>query len=247
MRRGLALLFAVAAVAAACGGGGGPPRVTVLAAASLSSAFGGMKAGLERGADAARVTFSFAGSQQLVADVEQGAPADVVATADDVTMSRLVDGGHVDGIPRPFAHNRLAIAVATGNPKHVAGLADLARPDLDVVLAAPAVPAGRYAADVLRRAHVAVRPVSLEESVTGALTKVELGEADAAIVYVTDISGRGRVAAVAIPDDQNVVATYYIAVLRGRQRAGGRFVDFVVSDAGRAALQRAGFVPAMPA
>jgi len=231
VRRGLALLFAVAAVAAACGGGGGPPRVTVLAAASLSSAFGGMKAGLERGADAARVTFSFAGSQQLVADVEQGAPADVVATADDVTMSRLVDGGHVDGIPRPFAHNRLAIAVATGNPKH----------------AAPAVPAGRYAADVLRRAHVAVRPVSLEESVTGALTKVELGEADAAIVYVTDISGRGRVAAVAIPDDQNVVATYYIAVLRGRQRAGGRFVDFVVSDAGRAALQRAGFVPAMPA
>jgi molybdate transport system substrate-binding protein len=210
-------------VLAACTGGG--PGVTVLAAASLTEAF----------EDVGGATFSFAGSQQLVAQVEAGAPVDVVAVADPDAMDRLVRAGLV-GPPAVFAYNRLAIAVEPGNPARIAGLADLARPGLKVVLADPAVPAGRYTRQALDRAGVVVRPVSLELDVKAVARKVVDGEADAGIVYATDVAAGARVD---IPDTANVVAAYSVATVRGGDGQG--FVDRLLGPDGRAALAAHGF------
>ena len=213
---------------ASCSTAGAGP--TVLAAASLTEAF----------QDLGGATFSFAGSQQLVAQIQAGAPVDVVATADAEAMDRLVRSGLVDP-PRDFAGNRLAIAVEPGNPDRIAGLADLARPGLEVVLADPAVPAGRYARQALDRAGVVVRPVSLELDVKAVAAKVTGGEADAGIVYVTDVAPGARVE---IPDDANVVARYPVAVVRGtgKRAAAEAFVDRLLGPEGRAALAGRGFV-----
>jgi molybdate transport system substrate-binding protein len=223
-------LVVVLAVLAAAGCTTADPGVTVVAAASLTEAF----------QDLGGATFSFAGSQQLVAQVEAGAPVDVVATADDEAMDRLVRSGLVDR-PRNFAGNRLAIAVEAGNPDRIAGLADLARPGLKVVLPDPAVPAGRYARQVLDRAGVVVRPVSLELDVKAVAAKVTAGEADAGIVYVTDVAAGARVE---IPDGVNVTARYPVAVVRGTgNRAGAEaFVDRLLGPEGRAALAARGFL-----
>ena len=159
-------------------------------------------------------------------------------------MKRVVDAGLVRGTPKPFASNRLAIAVTPGNPQKISGLADLARAGLIVVLAAEEVPAGRYAREALRRASVTVTPASLEVDVRSVLSKVALGEADAGIVYDSDITAAGTsVAKVEIPNEQNVMAAYPVAVLsRGaRSETAAAFVDFVCSDAGRAILARFGF------
>lgn len=223
MRR-LAVALALLATAA-CGTGG--QGVTVAAAASLTEAFEGLGG----------ATFSFAGSQQLVAQVEARAPVDVVATADADAMDRLVRAGLVEA-PATFARNRLAIAVAAGNPARIGGLADLGRAGLKVVLADPTVPAGRYARLVLDRAGVAVRPVSLELDVKAVARKVAAGEADAGIVYVTDVPAASRVD---IAD--TVIATYPVAVVRATgNRAGAQaFVDRLLGPAGRAALAAHGF------
>lgn len=225
------MALAVAMLAGGCAGSG-PATVTVLAAASLTEAFGDL--------GTAATTYSFAGSQQLVAQVEAGAPADVVATADADAMGRLVAAGLVDQ-PRDFARNRLAIAVEAGNPRRITGLADLGDESLKVVLADPSVPAGRYARDVLDRAGVRVRPVSLEPDVKTVARKVAAGEADAAIVYATDVVPTARVD---IPDAANVVVTYPVAVVRAtRRRAGARaFVDRLLGPAGRQALGGRGFL-----
>jgi molybdate transport system substrate-binding protein len=203
--------------------------VTVAGAASLTEALEALGG----------ATFSFAGSQQLVAQVEAGAPVDVVATADSDAMDRLVRGGLVDP-PATFARNRLTIAVAAGNPAGIAGLPDLARAGLKVVLADPTVPAGRYARLALDRAGVVVRPVSLELDVKGVARKVTAGEADAGIVYVTDVPVSARVD---IPDASNVVAGYPVAVVRATgKRAGAQaFVDRLLGPAGRSALAAHGF------
>ncbi len=236
MRRAAAVLLAGAAAATGCGGSPPAPRtatITVLAAASLTEAFDDL-------VPAAHARYSFAGSQQLVAQVTAGAPADVVATADAGSMAQLVQAGLVDP-PRDFARNRLAIAVEPGNPRRVQGLADLARPDLKVVLADPSVPAGRYARQILDRAGVTVRPISLELDVKAVAAKVAAGEADAAIVYATDV---GRAGSVAIPDDANVVATYPVAVVKATtHRAEAQaFVDRLLGPAGRAVLAARGFL-----
>lgn len=264
-RRVLALgcvATAAAAAAAGCGlgsgGGGGAPsgpspasalsghHLTVLAAASLSGAFSTGEKALERSAPGFSAAISFAGSQQLVSQVEAGAPADVVATADMASMERLVAAGLVEA-PVPFARNRLEIVVATGNPKGVRGLADLARPDLITVLCDPAVPAGRYGRQALERAHVTVAPRSLELDVEAALDKVRGGEADAAIVYATDVTAAGgAVTGVAIPDAQNVVASYPIAVVRSTsdRAAAEAFVEEVVGGRIAAVLRARGFLAA---
>ncbi len=223
MRR-LAVALALLLAPAACGTG-----VTVAAAASLTDAFEALGG----------ATFSFAGSQQLAAQVEARAPVDVVATADVDAMDRLVRAGLVEA-PATFARNRLAIAVATGNPSRIGGLADLGRAGLKVVLADPAVPAGRYARLVLDRAGVVVRPVSLELDVKAVARTVAAGEADAGIVYVTDVPAAARVD---IPDAANVVATYPVAVVRATgDRAGAQaFVDRLLGPAGRSALAAQGF------
>lgn len=238
MRR--AALVAAAAVVAtlnpACRAAPEAP-LTVLAAASLGAAFtDGAVAG-----PGGRAAFSFAGSQQVVAQLEAGAPADVVATADPEMMDRLVDAGLV-GTPRVFATNRLAIAVAPGDPGRVAGLADLGRPGLKVVLADPAVPAGRYSRQVLDRAGVRVRPVSLELDVKAVAAKVAAGEADAGLVYATDVAGPDR-RDIAGADD--VVARYSAAVVEGTRRAAAArdFVDRLLGTRAQAALAGLGFGP----
>jgi molybdate transport system substrate-binding protein len=243
----VALLAAIVASllggAGACGSGGQEDAVTlhVLAASSLSEAFTRIGAAFQKDHPGVKVVFDFAGSQDLVAQIGQGAPADVLATADTATMDGVA--GKVTP-PRVFATNRLAIAVAPGNPLGVTGLASLADPALKVVLAAPEVPAGKYAQQVLARAGAAVKPVSLEESVKGVVTKIALGEADAGIVYVTDVhAAGGKIAGLDIPAADNVTATYPIAALRDSASAADAqaFVDYVLSTAGQQTLRDAGF------
>jgi molybdate transport system substrate-binding protein len=190
-----------------------------------------------------RVVCSFAGSQELATQLEQGAPADVIATADERTMASVVA---LVREPRVFARNELRIAVAPGNPKGVAGLADLGRDDLVVVVAAPEAPAGQYAAAALAAADVSVDPVSLEDNVKGVVTKVWLGEADAGIVYVSDVAAAdSAVDGVAIATAQNVCATYPIACVAASEhpRAAQAFVDFVLSADAQRIMRQAGFLP----
>jgi molybdate transport system substrate-binding protein len=250
----LAAVLAVAAlVLAACGGGdddsGGSSgaasagELKVFAAASLTAAFTriGEQYAAANGGD--KVTFNFAGSQALATQIQQGAPADVFASADIPNMDRVKD---LVATPQNFASNRLAIVVEQGNPKGVRSLDDLASGDLKVVLAAEEVPAGRYAKQILDQAGVTVRPVSQEDNVKAVVTKVSLGEADAGIVYVTDVTAGGdKVEGVQLPDDQNVTATYPIATVKaGKDQAGAQaFMDLVLSDEGQQVLEQHGFLP----
>jgi molybdate transport system substrate-binding protein len=218
--------------------------LTVFAAASLTEALSDDRAGLVSANPGLTMTLSFAGSQQLVAQLESGAPGDVVVTADQSSMQSLVQANLVEQ-PRSFARNRLEIAVAPGNPRRVKGLSDLARPDLRVVLADPAVPAGKYGRQALNKAGVSVSPVSLELDVKAELRKVESGDADAAIVYVTDVASAGAAAAgVPIPDNQNVVAVYPVAVVRATRNhaVALAYVEQLLSGPGRDALRRRGFL-----
>ena len=245
--RATALVVASGALLAltACAGSSGTPatversatspgKVTVFAASSLTNAFAAVAAAFTQQMGT-QTTFSFAGSQELVAQVQQGAPADVVATADLPTMHKLPGGAKA----RVFARNRLVIVTAPGNPRHITTLADLARADVVVVLAAPSVPAGRYADSALASAHVTAHPKSLEDNVRSVLTKVQLGEADAGIVYATDAKSAGRgVTTVAIPDAP--VASYAVLALHP---SGLAFVDFLLSTQGQAILARFGFLP----
>ena len=218
------------------------PPLTIFAASSLQPAFGKIgQAAISR--HIASPTFSYAGTQTLTAQLQQGAPGDVFASADPAHMTTLEGAGLISGTSRIFAHNRLEIAVAKGNPKGIHTLADLSRADLVVVLADPSVPAGKYAQQALTKAHVTVHPASLEIQVTGVLSKVSLGEADAGIVYVSDILTSGKVDGVTIPDDQNIIADYPIAVLKSttNRTAANAFVDLVLSPDGQAILKAAGF------
>lgn len=215
--------------------------LNVFAAASLTGAFQSVNGAV----DGSRVTYDFAGSNTLVTQIEQGAPADVFASADVANMDRLVREGLVDK-PVTFARNKLEIAVAPGNPKHITGLADLANPGVSVVLAAPGVPAGDYAREVLSKMHLRVTPRSLETDVKSALAKVVSGEADATVVYATDVTAAGAsVTGVSIPDALQPPITYPIAVVKssGHKAAARAFVESVVSGAVQNALRAAGFLP----
>jgi len=215
--------------------------LTVFAAASLQPAFDKIAAQIHVDA-----TFNYAGTQTLAAQLAQGAEADVFASADKTHMKTLLDAGLIAGAPEVFAHNRLEIAVAKGNPKGIHSLADLARPGLVVVLADPSVPAGKYAQQALAKANVTVHPASLEPQVTGVLSKVALGEADAGIVYVSDVITSQKVQGVPIPDSQNVVADYPIAALKNAQHnsTADAFIAFVLAPDGQSILKAAGFEPA---
>ncbi len=238
-----AAAIACVLVVVACGGHGsdvlpGVRNVTIFAAASLQKPF-------QKIAQQAHVnaTFDFAGSQTLTAQLTQGAQADVFASADTAHMKSVQSAGLIDGSPHVFAHNRLEIAVAEGNPKHIRSLADLARSDLVIVLADQSVPAGKYAQQALAKAGVKVKPASLELEVTAVLNKVALGEADAGIVYVSDVVSSGKVDGIPIPDIDNVIADYPIAILAGApdKSAAKTFVDYVMSPSGQTALEQAGF------
>jgi len=218
-------------------------HLTVFAAASLTGAFTAAKAGLAAADPGLALTYSFAGSNTLATQIQQGAPADVFAAADQANMQKLVTAGLVE-TPVVFARNKLEIAVAPGNPKHVRDLSDLARSDLVVVLEAKGVPAGDYTRQALSKQGITVTPKSLETDVKAAITKVGSGEADATVVYVTDVKAAGaKVSGVMIPDDQNVTATYPIAVVKATSNptAAQAFVDSAVSGDVHKALEAAGF------
>lgn len=247
-----AVLAAVALVASGCGGGGaqgGATTLAVFAAASLTEAFEVLASEFEAAHPGTGVDLHLAGTPTLVLQLGEGArarslPADVVATADQVSMQQLVEAGLV-GPPAVFALNRLVIAVPAGNPGGVESVADLARRELRVALADPAVPVGRYTAEVLSRAGVDVHGASHEPSVKAVATRVELGEADAGVVYVTDVGAApARLEAVEIPAEDNVVARYPIAVVAGTDRPAEAeaFVAFVRSPRGQAVLAGAGFL-----
>jgi molybdate transport system substrate-binding protein len=247
----LAAAVAVAALAlAACGddttsGGssGSANEIKVFAAASLTAAFTELGQQYTSANGGTKVTFNFAGSQALATQIQQAAPADVFASADLTNMDKVKD---LVGTPQNFASNLLQIVVEKGNPKGVKTLDDLANPDLKVVLAAPDVPAGKYAAEALNTAKVTVKPVSEEDNVKAVVTKVSLGEADAGIVYVTDVTAGGdKVQGVDIPKDQNVTATYPIASVKAgkAQDKAQAFMDLVLSDQGQQVLKQYGFLP----
>jgi molybdate transport system substrate-binding protein len=227
-------------------GGDGQPLtgpLVVFAAASLIDGFEAIAAAFEDAHPDVEVVLNLGGSQSLAAQVREGATADVFASADEVVMATMLADGLVSSAV-PFVGNRLEIAVEPGNPAAIGGLADLAHADLVVVVAEASVPAGRYAEEALARAGVELTPASFEVDVRAVLGKVALGEADAGIVYRSDVvTAGGRVEGVPIPPEHNLAATYPIAVLDDapNRAAGEAFVAFVRSAAGRRLLEASGF------
>ncbi|MEV8214850.1 molybdate ABC transporter substrate-binding protein [Leifsonia sp. NPDC077715] len=218
--------------------------VTVFAAASLTKTFTELGKEFEAAHPGAKVTFSFAGSSDLVSQLTAGAPADVFASADEANMTKAVDAKVIDGDPVDFATNVLAIAVPPGNPAHVKSFADLASPGVKTVVCAPQVPCGAATAKVEKAAGVTLTPVSQESSVTDVLGKVSSGEADAGIVYRTDVKGAGSaVESVPFPEAAKTVNVYPIATVAKAPNAEGAaaFVAFVTGPDGRKALAAAGF------
>jgi molybdate transport system substrate-binding protein len=223
----------------------GPAELTVDAAASLREAFTSIGRTFEANTPGVRVLFQFAGSQELRTQIENGQPADVIATADlrhmdALTAQKLVEHAAI------FARNELVIVLPKGNPARIRSVADLARGGR-IVLGAPEVPIGRYSEQVLEKAglreEVLKHVVSRELNVRQVAAKIALGEADAAIVYRTDVSA--NVDAVPIPREQNVVAEYPIAALAAapHRELARAFVAYVLSSAGRSILTGTGFLP----
>jgi len=222
-------------------------KISVFAAASLTDSFKALGSAFQSSHTGVTVQFNFAGTPTLVTQIEQGAPADVFASADTTNMDKLKRDGDTVGTPAIFAHNQLEIAIAAGNPKGITGLADLAKPGLIYVSAAPTVPAGKYALQALTKAGVAVTPKSLETDVKSVVSKVELGEADAGIVYTTDVrAADGKVEGVPIPAADNVVATYPLVSVKGSANsvAAHAFIAYVLSATGQSMLESFGFLHA---
>ena len=240
---------------AGCGNSGRPVSsiqaelsgpANIAAAASLSAAFDQEKANFQRLHPKVRLQMIYAGSQALSYQIQSTAPVDVFASADTALMQQLVPGWVTPGSPRAFAGNLLEIVVPPGNPRGIHALADLVKQGVTLVLCAPSVPAGMYGNQALAAAGLTPHPASLALSVTNALTAVQTGNADASIVYVTDVLAGGHsVSGVPIPDAQNVLATYPIAALRTAQHPAiaKAFVDYILSPPGQATLKRFGFLP----
>ena len=234
--------------AGACGSGDREGGVTVFAAASLTEAFTELGPVFERAHPHTDVTFNFGASSALAQQIQDGAPADVFVSADEANMQKVVDAAAASD-PQAIARNRLAILVEKGNPKQISGLADLAKPDVVLVLCAPEVPCGRFAAAALAKANVSAKPASLEENVKAVVSKVTLGEADAGIVYATDVRSAGARAEgvdidVDIADDPALEAVYPIAVTTRavHPEAAKAWIALVQSDAGQRVLADHGFL-----
>ena len=232
-------------------------EVVVMAAASLTAAFTDVARGLRAAHPRLRVVYNFAGSQALRTQLEQGAVADVFASADEAQMQRALESGLIDGPPQMFVRNTLLIIVPRDNPSQATSFEHLAKPGLKLTLAGPQVPVGRYSREILQAAQadhgtdfpvrVLRNLVSEETSVKQVLVKVQLGEADAGIVYASDVSEKvlQDVGTVAIPGAYNRLASYPIAATRAARNPSGAaaFVHFVLSPAGQAILKAHGFIP----
>lgn len=219
-------------------------NLTVLAAASLSESFKELGTAFEAKHPGSKVTFSFDSSSALAAQANNAAPADLFASADQANMKKVTDAGNATG-PNVFAHNKLAIIVAKGNPKKVKSLADFTR--ISFVLCAPEVPCGKYGVEALSKAAVKAQPKSLETNVKGVVTKITSGEADAGIGYVTDAKAAAASAeGIEIPDAQNVIAEYPMAVLKQSANANlaYAFLDYILGPEAQAVLAKYGFAAA---
>jgi molybdate transport system substrate-binding protein len=255
------LVTAAAVALAGCGGGGSGSSSTstaaaaaspsgslsgslsVFAAASLKESFTAIGQAFQTAHPGTKVTFNFGASSALAQQITQGAPADVFASASPKNMQQVVDAKAAN-TSTAFARNVLEIAVPPSNPARIGALADLARPGAKVVLCQPQVPCGALAQTVLGKAGVDVRPVSLEADVKSTLAKVQLGEADAALVYVTDVNSAGdKVKGIEIPAGVNAATAYPIAPLTASRNTdlAQAFVAYVLSSAGRAELAKVGF------
>jgi molybdate transport system substrate-binding protein len=243
---------------AGCGGGSQPAAassaaapaesgtITVLAAASLTEAFTGLEQQFEAAHPGVDVKLNYAGSSDLAQQIVNGAPVDVFAAASDATMKTVTDAGLAGGTPTIFATNVLQIATAPGNPKAIASFADLAKPDLKVVVCAPQVPCGAAAEKIEKATGVTLSPVSEEADVRSTLGKVTSGDADAGLVYVTDVSSaKGTVQGVGFPEADQATTNYPIAVVKDAPQAqlAQQFVDLVTGADGQQALKAAGFGP----
>jgi molybdate transport system substrate-binding protein len=236
-------------------------ELTVFAAASLTAAFTEAGANFEAQHPNTKIIFQFAGSDQLAEQIMQGAPADVFASANSKQMEKVVEGGEVaSDASQIFAHNRLVVVYPSDNPGQISSLLDLAKPKLKLVLASPSVPVGAYSLAFLEKAAalpdytesysptVLANVVSYEDSVKAVFSKVALGEADAGIVYATDVSPESadKVQTLEIPNELNTVANYPIApTMRAAQsEVAAAFVAYMLSPEGQAILATYGFVPA---
>jgi molybdate transport system substrate-binding protein len=216
-------------------------ELTVFAAASLTGTFTQLAEEFEKDHPGVKVTTSFGGSSDLVAQIQDGAPADVFASADTKNMDKL---GDLATDPQDFASNTLEIATPPGNPAKIAGFQDLARPGTKVVVCAAQVPCGNATAEMEKKTGVEIEPVSEEQSVSDVLAKVTSGDADAGLVYVTDVAAAGdTVTGVEFEEADQVVNTYPISTLDGADEAelAQEFVDLVLSETGQKVLSDAGF------
>ncbi|WP_329569979.1 molybdate ABC transporter substrate-binding protein [Kitasatospora sp. NBC_01266] len=232
------------AAAASSSGPAVKGTITVFAAASLQDAFTALGKSFEAAHPGTTVKFNFGGSSALAQSIVSGAPADVFAAASPATMKTVTDAKGAADTPTVFVRNTLEIAVANGNPKHLTSLQSLAAPGVKVALCAQQVPCGAAAVTALKLGNVNLTPVTLEQDVTSALTKVELGEVDASIVYQTDVkSANGKVAGVNFPEAAKAINDYPIADLAKAPNPDGAkaFEQYVESPAGLAVLTAAGF------
>lgn len=255
----LSALAMVTAGLGACGGGAPDPgtgagastgvpgaiggTITVLAAASLTGSFTELGRRFETANPGVRVRVGFGPSSGLAAQIRQGSPADVFASASEGTMAAVVAAGDAAS-PQVFAVNTMAVAVPPDNPARVTSVADLARPGVTVAVCRPQVPCGAAAAALFDKSGLTVTPVTLEADVKAVLTKVQLGEVDAGVVYVTDVQAAGpRVLGVRVSPGLNVSTRYPIAVLSGsgNRATAEAFAAFVRSAEGATVLARAGF------
>ena len=250
----LLVAFAFALTGAGCGSSPSPSAstdtdslsgsLTVSAASSLKSAFTEIEAAFEKAHPGVSVSVNFGASSTLAQQIIDGAPVDVFASADQATMTTVVDAKLVSGTPTVFATNSLEIIVRRGNPSGIASLTDLAKPGLVYITCAPEVPIGKYGAQSLQKAGVTVKPASFEPDVKGIVTKVSSGEADAGIVYATDVIAAGDSATgVLIPDEFNVRASYPDAMLTrsSTNAAAAAWMAFVSGVKGQSILQKFGF------
>lgn len=260
MKRALAALITAAAGAAlllaGCGGGSAtssgsgssaaaaPATLTVFAAASLTETFTGLEKAFEGANPGVDVKLNYGASSDLAQQIVQGAPADVFASASDATMKTVTDAGLTAAAPTIFATNVLEIATLPGNPKGITGFADLAKPDLKVVVCAPQVPCGAAATKIEQATGVDILPVSEEQDVKSTLAKVTSGNADAGLVYVTDVNAaKGTVTGVTFPEAAQATTNYPIAAIKASKNAelATKWLALVTGAEGQAALKTAGF------